>query len=98
MRDKEIYRLIGRRLRLRRRLLDMTQGQVALRCGLTFQQIQKYEAGITAMPLARLVALAEVLKTPLEALVQGLNCGDVSAIEDLRESRPVLVGPREMVA
>ncbi len=98
MRDKEIYRLIGRRLRVRRRLLDMTQGQVALRCGLTFQQIQKYEAGITAMPLARLVALAEVLKTPLEALVQGLNCADVSAIEELRENRPVLVGPREMVA
>jgi|GEM_PF-1948979 len=98
MRDKEIYRLIGRRLRVRRRLLEMTQGQVAMRCGLTFQQIQKYEAGITAMPLARLVALAEVLKTPLEALVQDLKCGEISPIEELREGRPLMGESQGMVA
>src|SRR5258708_3873989 len=45
MRDQGIYRTIGRRLRARRRLLEMTQRDVGTRCGLTFQQIQKYEAG-----------------------------------------------------
>ncbi len=97
MRGQDIYRLIGRRLRLRRRLLDMTQGQVVAQCGLTFQQIQKYEAGITAMPLARLVALAEVLGTPIEVLVQGLCCDDVSTDEP-RDSRQTLSVARELVA
>ena len=98
MRDQDIYRLIGRRLRVRRRLLDMTQGQVAIRCGLTFQQIQKYEAGITAMPLARLVALAEVLRTPIEMLVQGLCYDDTSAIDEARDGRKTLTVAREHAA
>jgi len=73
MRDEAIYLAIGRRLRARRRLADMTQAQVAARCGLTFQQIQKYEAGMVAMPVARLVLLAEVLQAPLSELVGDLQ-------------------------
>ena len=73
MREDEIYGVIGRRLRTRRRILGMTQGQVAARCGLTFQQIQKYEAGLTAMPVARLVALAEELDAPVADLISGVH-------------------------
>ena len=73
MRDQEIYQLVGRRLRARRRLLALTQGQVATACGLRFQQIQKYEAGINAISLARLVMLSQVLKTPLTELLHGLQ-------------------------
>lgn len=73
MRDEAIYLAIGRRLRARRRLADMTQAQVAAHCGLTFQQIQKYEAGMVAMPVARLVLLAEVLQAPLSELVGDLQ-------------------------
>jgi transcriptional regulator with XRE-family HTH domain len=72
MRDQGIYRAIGRRLRSRRRLLEMTQRDVATRCGLTFQQIQKYEAGLIAMPIARLIALADALETPITDFIQGL--------------------------
>ena len=73
MRDQEIYQLIGRRLRARRRLLALTQGQVATACGLRFQQIQKYEAGINAISLARLVMLSRVLKSPLTEFLHGLQ-------------------------
>ena len=73
MRDQEIYQLIGRRLRARRRLLALTQGQVAAACGLRFQQIQKYEAGINAISLARLVMLSRVLNAPLTELLHGLQ-------------------------
>jgi transcriptional regulator with XRE-family HTH domain len=72
MRDQGIYRAIGRRLRARRRLLDMTQREVGDRCGLTFQQVQKYEAGLIAMPIARLIALAEALQAPVGDFIQGL--------------------------
>jgi transcriptional regulator with XRE-family HTH domain len=75
MRDQNIYRVIGIRLRARRRALDLTQREVALGCGLTFQQIQKYEAGMVAMPAARLVVLARVLETTLGELAGGVQAG-----------------------
>jgi transcriptional regulator with XRE-family HTH domain len=73
MQDEALYLAIGQRLRARRRLVDMTQKQVAVRCGLTFQQIQKYEAGAVAMPVARLVAVADALSAPLDELLAGLR-------------------------
>ena len=72
MRDQGIYRAIGRRLRARRRLLEMTQRDVGRRCGLTFQQIQKYEAGLIAMPIARLIALADALEAPITDFIHSL--------------------------
>lgn len=75
MRDEAIYVAIGRRLRARRRMVELTQAQVAARCGLTFQQIHKYEAGAVAMPVARLVQLAAVLQTPLNELIGDLHPG-----------------------
>jgi len=50
----------------------MTQGDVAARCGLTFQQIQKYEAGLIAMPIARLIAIADALQAPVGDFIHGL--------------------------
>ncbi len=52
----------------------MTQGQVAARCGLTSQEIQKYEAGSVGLPFARLVQLAQVLQAPLSEFTEGLPC------------------------
>jgi transcriptional regulator with XRE-family HTH domain len=75
MRDEDIYRAIGGRLRARRRSLEMTQSEVAMSCGLTFQQIQKYEAGLVAMPVGRLLMLAHVLEAPLIELVGGIQGG-----------------------
>jgi transcriptional regulator with XRE-family HTH domain len=94
MRDQDIYRLIGRRLRARRRLLEMTQGDVASRCGLTFQQIQKYEAGLIAMPIARLIAIADALQAPVADFIQGLPAGPQADAANWR----VVDGPRELLA
>jgi transcriptional regulator with XRE-family HTH domain len=73
MGDESIYRAIGRRLRARRRLLGLTQRRVAECCGLTFQQIQKYEAGQVALPVGRLVAIARALAAPPSAFVDDLD-------------------------
>jgi DNA-binding XRE family transcriptional regulator len=56
---------LGQRLRQRRRLLGLTQGQLARACGLRFQQIQKYECGATRLSASRLWQLAAVLTTPI---------------------------------
>jgi len=50
----------------------MTQREVGARCGLTFQQVQKYEAGLIAMPIARLLALSEALQAPIDDFIHGL--------------------------
>ena len=52
---------IGRRLRIERRLRDLTQKQMAAICGVSFQQIQKYETGIVTISAATLWTLAEAL-------------------------------------
>lgn len=52
---------VGARLRLRRNLLGMSQEQLGKACGLTFQQIQKYERGTNRMGSSRLFQFAKLL-------------------------------------
>jgi transcriptional regulator with XRE-family HTH domain len=59
----------------------MTQGDVAARCGLTFQQIQKYEAGLIAMPIARLIAIADALQAPVGDFLNGLPGSTPASME-----------------
>lgn len=75
MLDDVIYRTIGKRLRSRRLRLGLTQRDVAQACGLTFQQIQKYEVGQVALSVSRLLALAAVLDIPAAALIEDLGSG-----------------------
>ena len=63
---------LGRRLRRRRRLLGLTQQQLALQVGIRFQQIQKYECGANRISAARLWQLAEALETPVAYFYDGL--------------------------
>ncbi len=55
---------VGARVRLRRRLLGLTQVQLAEALGLTFQQVQKYERGINRVSASRLHDMATVLGVP----------------------------------
>jgi DNA-binding transcriptional regulator YiaG len=57
---------IGRRIRMRRRLLGLNQTELARRIGVTFQQVHKYETGQSAVTAARLYAIAMALGLPLE--------------------------------
>ena len=75
MRNEAVCKILGRRLRLRRRNLDLTQAQVAYGCGLSFQQIQKYEAGQVDIAVSKLLALASVLGASLADLLEGLASG-----------------------
>ncbi|GLK49137.1 transcriptional regulator [Brevundimonas intermedia] len=64
---------LGRRLRRRRRLLGLTQQQLAVQVGIRFQQIQKYECGANRISAARLWQLAEALETPVSYFYDGVT-------------------------
>jgi transcriptional regulator with XRE-family HTH domain len=53
--------LVGRQLRRRRRLMGLTQKQVADAVGVRFQQIQKYECASNRLSVGMLWKLACVL-------------------------------------
>jgi len=69
---------LGRRLRRRRRILGLTQQQLAGACGVRFQQIQKYECAANRMSAARLWQLAEVLEVPVSYFYEGLGQGSAA--------------------
>lgn len=57
---------IGRRVRVRRNMLGVTQSDLADALGVTFQQIQKYEKGQNRISVGALSHIAEVLEdTPI---------------------------------
>lgn len=60
-----IDREIGQRLRGARTLRGLSQSEVADKVGLSFQQIQKYEAGHSRVTAAKLSELARVFALPV---------------------------------
>ena len=73
---------LGRRLRRRRRLLGMTQQQLAGACGVRFQQIQKYECGANRISAARLWQLSEALEVPVGYFYDGLPVSERNETPD----------------
>ena len=56
---------LGKRLRMRRLSLGLTQPKVANAINVTFQQIQKYEKGTNGISSLRIMQLANFLKVPV---------------------------------
>jgi len=56
---------LGRKLRMRRLSLGLTQTKVAQAINVTFQQIQKYEKGTNGVSSSRLLQLSQFLKVPI---------------------------------
>ncbi len=64
--------LIGQRIRHRRRMLGMTQGQLGAGCGVAFQQIQKYENADSAISLSRFIRVCMSLGVAPADILSGL--------------------------
>ena len=64
--------LVGQRLRWRRRMLGITQQQLGQACGVSFQQIQKYECAYSRMSVAMLWKLACALGVDASYFFAGL--------------------------
>ena len=56
---------LGKKLRMRRLSLGLTQTKVAEAINVTFQQIQKYEKGTNGVSSNRLMQLSSYLKVPI---------------------------------
>ena len=59
--DEPVEIVVGRRLRRRRRLMSLTQAELGALCGVSFQQVQKYESANTRLSVAMLWKLAGAL-------------------------------------
>jgi transcriptional regulator with XRE-family HTH domain len=49
----------------------MSQDELAKSCGITFQQVQKYERGTNRISVSRLTEIAAALKSSLEYFTEG---------------------------
>lgn len=78
---RDIDTHVGKRLRRRRRLLGMTQQNLAECLGLRFQQIQKYECGANRVTASRLYQLAKALNVPTSYFFDGLSDSAAHAAE-----------------
>jgi len=56
---------LGKKLRMRRLSLGLTQTKVAQAINVTFQQIQKYEKGTNGVSSSRLLQLSQFLRVPI---------------------------------
>ncbi len=61
---------IGQRIKLYRQKAGLTQESLGELVGVTFQQIQKYERGITKLNIDKLQRIAEALSVPVPALIE----------------------------
>ena len=83
---------LGKKLRMRRLSLGLTQTKVAQAINVTFQQIQKYEKGTNGVSSNRLMQLSHFLKVPIIYFFEdykefkNINSGELTNNEDLNYS------------
>src|SRR3954468_5429255 len=63
---------VGARIRMRRKLLGVSQERLADQLGLTFQQVQKYERGANRVSASKLYEIARALQTSVAYFFEGL--------------------------
>lgn len=89
---------LGAAVRIRRRPIGMSQEGLAEHCGISFQQIQKYENGLNRISFSRLVQIARALGCRVAELIDVLDTSSVEGarhIDVLRQTRAP--GPLELL-
>jgi transcriptional regulator with XRE-family HTH domain len=64
---------VGKRIKLRRTLLHISQEQLASDIGVTFQQVQKYESGHNRVSASRLFDISRVLNCPISYFFEDIG-------------------------
>ncbi len=72
-RQQTVYAYIGQRIRERRKLLNLSQTELAKLMGFSYQQMQKYETGASHMSAGKLLLFAKILNVPPNYFYEGLN-------------------------
>ena len=82
---KEPHRIdiaVGLAVRNRRRYLGMTQPELAKTLNVSFQQVQRYEAGTIRISASRLYEISQALNTPVCYFFIGLDDQTTRAFAD----------------
>lgn len=88
--SRELDRIIGRNIRLLRKLREETQLNLATALGVSVQQVQKYESGIDRISAVRLFLASRFLGLPFELFFRGLSeVGPGVGIHPSRTSGPI---------
>jgi len=64
---------VGKRLRLRRTILGLSQEAIGNAIGVTFQQVQKYERGVNRMGASRLFEFSKILSVPVSYFFEEMD-------------------------
>ena len=73
---------VGARICSRRKLLQLSQKQMAEKLGITFQQIQKYEKGVNRIGAGRLYTIANILGVDIDYFFSGLTPDKINGCAD----------------
>jgi transcriptional regulator with XRE-family HTH domain len=66
-----VDKYVGRRVRMRRMMLGMSQEKLGDELGVTFQQVQKYERGANRIGAGRLQHISHILQIPVPFFFEG---------------------------
>ena len=64
---------VGRKIRIQRKTLGVSQSALAETLGLTFQQVQKYERGSNRVSASKLFEIANTLQVGISYFFEGLE-------------------------
>ncbi|RLJ59144.1 transcriptional regulator with XRE-family HTH domain [Litoreibacter meonggei] len=81
---------VGKRLRHRRWMVGMTQGELASALGIRFQQIQKYESGANRISASRLWDTAQALEVSIAYFFYGLDARDSDIPDDFLDAETLI--------
>ena len=74
---------VGGRVRMRRKLLGLSQEKLGEKLGITFQQIQKYEKGTNRVGASRLQDMASALEVPISFFFPDTSpAGEVTGMQE----------------
>jgi transcriptional regulator with XRE-family HTH domain len=71
-------RHIGSRMRMRRKMLAMSQTQLAEALGITYQQVQKNESGTNRVAASRLQQISHILQVPVAFFFEGAKASSAA--------------------
>lgn len=74
---------LGAAIRIRRRSIGLSQEGLADLCGVSFQQVQKYENGTNRVSFSRLVLVSRALKCRIADLLEGLDVAAEARTDEL---------------
>lgn len=76
---------VGARVKMRRKLIGMSQEKLGEALGVTFQQVQKYEKGTNRIGGSNLHKISQALNVPVSFFFEGLSEIAEPASDEMRD-------------